>query len=162
MANCYCVVTTPEQSVFDGTHKLSSSGSGSTTRNCYVARLDSDSELQLCASGSRPYGLFYDNLDLEWQPEISSSGTDCIDINSYAADEYVNVATAGAFKALVGPDAFTEGSIPAINAALYEGASGKITVTPGTYRIGRCINQVTVQHRAGSYSVADCIFDFDF
>jgi len=125
-----------------------------------VARLDSSSELQLCASGSRPYGLFYDTLDLEYQ--ITTVATDCININTYAYGEYVNVATAGAFKALVGPDAFTEGSVPAINAALYEGASGKITVTPGTYRIGRCINQVTVQHRAGSYSVADCIFDFDF
>lgn len=160
MATCYCVVETSSQSVFDGTHKLASTGSGSTTRNCYVARLDSDSELQLCASGSRPYGLFYDNLDNEYQ--ITTVDTDCININSYAADEYVNVATGGTFKAMVGPDAFTEGSVPAINAALYEGASGKITVTAGTYRIGRCIDQVTVQHRSGSYSVADCIFDFDF
>jgi len=159
--HCYCVVTTPEQSVFDGTHKLATSGSGSTTRNCYVARLDSSSELQLCASGSRPYGLFYDNLDLEYQITVASD-YDCININSYAAGEYVNVATAGAFKALVGPDAFVEKSVPAINAALYEGANGLITVTPGSYQIGRCINQVTVQHRAGGYSVADCIFDFDF
>ena len=160
MANCYCVVTTSNQSVFDGTHKLASTGSGSTTRNCYVARLDSDSELALGTSGSRPYGLFYDHLDNEYQ--ITTVATDCVNINSYAAGEYVNVATGGVFKALVGPDAFTEGSVPAINAALYEGASGKITVTAGSYQIGRCINQVTVQHRSGSYSVADCIFDFDF
>ena len=160
MATCYCVVTTSAQSVFDGTHKLASTGSANTTRNCYVARLDSNSELALCASGSRPYGLFYDNLDNEYQ--IVAVATDCININTYASGEYVNVATGGAFKALVGPDTFTEGSIPAINAALYEGASGKITVTPGSYRIGRCINQVTVQHRAGAYSVADCVFDFDF
>lgn len=157
---CYCVVTTSAQAIFDGTHILASTGSGSTTRNCYVARLDSSSELVLCASGSRPYGLFYDNLDNEYQ--IVGVATDCININTYAYGEYVNVATGGTFKALVGADAFTEGSIPNINAALYEGASGKITVTAGTYQIGRCTNQVTVQHRTGAYSVADCIFDFDF
>jgi len=126
-----------------------------------VARLDSSGELVLCASGSRPYGLFYDHLDNEYQITVAAN-YDCIDINSYAAGEYVNVATGGVFKALVGPDAFVEKAVPAINAALYEGAGGLITVTPGTYQIGRCINHVTVQHQAGSYSVADCIFDFDF
>ena len=158
MATCYCSVTTSGQGIFDGTHKLASTGSASTTRNCYVARLDSSSELQLCASGSLPFGLFYDHLDNEYQ--ITTVATDCININSYAADEYVNVATGG-FWALVGPDAFTEGSVPAQNATLYEGASGKITVTPGTYKIGRCHQQVTVQHRSGSYSVAHCQFEFD-
>lgn len=158
MAKCYCSVTTSAQGIFDGTHKLSSSGSGSTTRNCYVARLDSSSELLLGSSGSLPFGLFYDHLDNIYQ--ITTVATDCININSYNSDKYTNVAT-GNFFAMVGPDAFVEGSIPAQNATLYEGAGGKITTTAGTYKIGRCHQQVTVQHRSGSYSVAHCQFEFD-
>lgn len=161
MAHCYCQILTPEQAMYDGTHKLSTSGSASTTRNCYVARLDSSSELVLCASGSKPYGLFLDHLDLIHQITVAAD-YDCININSYNSGKYTNVAT-GTFMALVGPDAFVEGSVPAQNATLYEGAGGKITVTPGTYAIGKCINAaVTVQHRAGSYSAAQCQFDFDF
>ena len=158
---CYCSVTTSKQGIFDGTHVLSSSGSGSTTRNCYVARLDSSSELVLCASGSRPFGLFYDYLDNEYQITIASGTTDCVDINAYNSDKYTNVANTS-FYALIGPDAFVEGTIPAANAALYEGAGGKITTTAGTYRIGRCQRHETVQHRTGAYSVAHCQFDFDF
>lgn len=161
MANCYCQILTPEQAIYDGTHKLSSSGSASTTRNCYVGRLDSSSELVLCASGSKPYGLFYDHLDLIYHITVAAD-YDCIDINSYNSDKYTNVAK-GTFDALVGADAFVEGSVPAQNATLYEGAGGKITVTPGTYAIGKCVNAgVTIQHRAGAYSVAHCQFDFDF
>ncbi len=158
---CYCSITTSGQGVFDGTHVLSSSGSASTTRNCYVARLNSSSELVLCASGSRPFGLFYDFLDNEYQITIASGTTDCIDINAYNSDKYTNVANTS-FYAMVGADAFVEGSVPTANAALYEGAGGKITVTAGTYRIGRCQQLVTVQHRTGSYNVAHCQFDFDF
>lgn len=160
MATCYCSVTTSNQSVFDGTHVLSSSGSASTTRNCYVARLNSSSELVLCASGSRPYGLFYDHLDNIYQ--IATVATDCVNINTYNSDKYTNVARGGTFHALVGPDAFTGSTLPTQNAALYEGASGLITTVAGTYRIGRCNNLVSVQHRSGAYNVADCEFDFDF
>ncbi len=158
--NCYCQVLTPEQAMYDGTHKLSSSGSGSTTRNCYVARLDSSSELVLCASGSKPYGLFYDHLDLIYHITVSAD-YDCINLNTYNSDKYTNVAM-GNFLALVGADAFVEGSVPAQNATLYEGAGGKITVTAGSYAIGKCVNAaVTVQHRAGAYSAAMCQFEFD-
>lgn len=158
---CKCEILTPEQAMYDGTHKLSTSGSASTTRNCYVARLDSSSELVLCASGSKPYGLFYDHLDLTYQITIASGTTDCIDINAFNSGRYTNVAT-GNFMALVGADAFVEGSVPAQNATLYEGAGGKITVTAGTYGIGKCVNAaVTVQHRTGAYSAAMCRFEFD-
>ena len=152
MANCYCSILTSAQGIFDGTHKLSTSGSAYATRNCYVARLDSSSELVLCASGSKPYGLFYDHLDLIYQITVGAD-YDCININSYNSGKYTNVAIGG-FMALVGDDAFVAGSVPAQNAALYEGANGKIAVT-GTYKIGRCVNAaVTVQHRAGAYSAA--------
>jgi len=159
MANCYCQILTPEQAMYDGTHKLSTSGSASTTRNCYVARLDSSSELVLCASGSKPYGLFLDHLDLVYQITVAAD-YDCIDINSYNSGKYTNVAM-GNFMALVGADAFTAGSVPAQNATLYEGAGGKIAVA-GTHSIGKCVNAaVTVQHRAGAYSAAMCQFEFD-
>ena len=158
MANCYCSILTSAQGIFDGTHKLSTSGSASTTRNCYVARLDSSSELVLCASGSKPYGLFYDHLDLIYHITVGAD-YDCININSYNSGKYTNVAIGG-FMALVGPDAFVAGSVPAQNAVLYEGASGKIAVA-GTYKIGTCVNAATtVQHRAGSYSAALCQFEF--
>ncbi len=156
--NCYCQILTPEQAMYDGTHKLSSSGSGSTTRNCYVARLDSSSELVLCASGSKPYGLFLDHGDLIYHITVAAD-YDCININSYNSGKYTNVVKGG-FEALVGADAFTAGSVPAQNAVLYEGAGGKIAVS-GTYKIGICTNPgVTVQHRAGSYSAAKCQFEF--
>jgi len=117
--------------------------------------------LVLCASGSKPYGLFYDHLDLIYHPTLASDSYDCIDINSFNSGKYTNVAT-GNFLALVGAHAFVEGSVPAQNATLYEGANGQITVTPGTYKIGKCVNAaVTVQHRTGSYSAAMCQFEFD-
>ena len=160
MANCYCSILTSAQGIFDGTHKLSTSGSADTTRNCYVARLDSSSELVLCASGSKPYGLFYDHLDLIYHITVGAD-YDCININSYNSGKYTNVAI-GNYMVLVGDDAFVEGSVPAQNATLYEGAGGKMTVTPGTYKIGRCVNAaVTVQHRAGAYSAAMLQMEFD-
>ena len=160
MAKCYCSILTSNQGIFDGTHKLSSSGSGDVTRNCYIARLDSSSELRIGSSGSKPYGLFYDHLDLIYQITLADAANDCININTYNSDKYTNVAI-GQFMALVGPDAFVAGSVPAQNATLYEGASGKIAVS-GTYTIGKCVNPgVTVQHRSGSYSAAMCQFNFD-
>ncbi len=160
MAKCYCSILTSNQAIFDGTHKLSSSGSGETTRNCYVARLDDNSELRLCSSGSKPYGLFYDHLDLVYHVTLADASNDCIDINEYNSGKYTNVAT-GNFIALVGPDAFASGTLPSQNATLYEGDNGKIA-TSGTYKIGKCIdNAVTVQHRSGSYNAAMCLFEFD-
>lgn len=160
MAKCYCSILTSNQAIFDGTHKLSSSGSSDVTRNCYVARMDSSAELRICSSGSKPWGLFYDHLDLIYQITLADAANDCININTYNSDKYTNVAT-GAFVALIGPDAFAAGSVPAQNAVLYEGASGKIAVS-GTYPIGRCTDSsVTVQHRSGSYSAAKCQFNFD-
>jgi len=157
---CYCQILTSNQAIYDGTHKLASSGSANVTRNCYVARLDANSELVLCSSGSKPFGLFYDHLDLIYQVTVAAGTLDCIDINAYNADKYTNVAKTD-FDALIGADAFVAGSIPAVGATLYEGASGKIAVS-GTHAIGKCIAHVTAQHRSGPYSVAHCQFDFDF
>jgi len=158
---CYCQILTSNQAIYDGTHKLGTSGSANPTRNCYVARLDANSELLLCSSGSKPFGLFYDHLDLIYQVTIAAGTVDCIDINAFNAGKYTNVAKTD-FDALIGADAFVAGLIPAIGATLYEGAGGKIAVTPGTYAIGKCIGHTTVQHRSGAYSVAHCQFDFDF
>lgn len=158
---CYCSITTSAQAIFDGTHILASSGSASTTRNCYLARLDSSSQLHLCASGSKPAGMFYDHLDLIYQITIASGTVDCIDINAYNAGRYTNIAM-GNFQVLVGADAFVEGSVPATGSTLYEGAGGKMTITPGTYSVGKCLNGgVTMQHRSGAYSVAQLQMEFD-
>jgi hypothetical protein len=104
--------------------------------------------------------LFYDHLDNIYQ--IPVVATDCVNINTYNHGKYTNVARGGVFQAMVGPDAFTDGTLPTQNDALYEGASGLITTVAGTYRIGRCNALVAVQHRSGEYNVAHCEFDFDF
>ena len=160
---CYCSVLTSNQAIFDGTHVLSGEETG-TVRNCYVATMDSSAELILGASGSKPFGLFYDHLDLIFQVTVAAGTVDCIDINAFNLDKYTNVAT-GQYEALIGADAFVAGTVPAQNATLYAGASGKIAVLGEgacTYRIGKCIDaSVTVQHRTGSYSASKCMFDFD-
>jgi len=125
-----------------------------------VARLDSSSELVLCASGSKPFGLFYDHLDLIYHVTVAAD-YDCININAFNSGKYTNVAV-GNYYVLVGPDAFVEGTVPAQNATIYEGAGGKMTVTAGTYAIGKCVNATHyVQHRAGQYYAALLQMEFD-
>lgn len=151
---CKCDILTPEQAMYDGTYILATSGSATTTRNGYLARMDANGQLLVCASGSKPVGMFYDHLDLIYHVTIAAGTIDCIDINAFNAGRYTNVAM-GNFQVLLSADKFVEAAVPAIGATLYEGAGGLWTVTPGTYAVGKCLNNaVSVPHRTGAYNVA--------
>ena len=157
---CKCEILTPGQAMYDGTMILATSGSATTTRNGYLAQLVTG-QLQVCASGSKPVGMFYDHLDLIYHVTIASGTVDCIDLNAFNAGRYTNIAM-GNFQVLLAPDAFVEGSIPAVGATLYEGAGGKWTVTPGTYAVGKCLSAtVSIPHRTGAYNVAKIQVELD-
>lgn len=148
MANRYFAVVT--RGIEDGQNKLNASSSG--VYRGMLAGWPSGGSLGT-STGSIPYGQFHDYLRLEELPQSE-------DLATYLCGKEINVVN-GEYLALIGPDLFTAGSIPAVGTELYPGTAGLLDTTqnwPSVKVIGRCVAHHTVADSlgTGSFSAALC------
>jgi len=154
MSNYYFNVLDARNAVLDGTNKLNASSTG--VYRGVLAGWPSGGSLGI-STGSAPYGQFYDYLRLEELPTSEDLGT-------YLSGKEINVVS-GKYMALIGPDLFVAGSVPAVGTKLYPGTAGLLDTAqnwPGTEVIGKCVGHHTVADAggSGSFTAARCIMEF--
>lgn len=151
MPNRYFSLLTPDTAHFNGQHVLADTG---TAYNGYVVDLAGGTSGSIGLSTGSGLGLAYDLMTMV---ELPTSD----ELVANLGGDYVNFVD-GDFYALVGPGNFTEGTVPAIDATIYDNANGLLRHTTSTLHkaIGKCYAHATVQHKNGAYTVAKCRFDF--
>ena len=154
MSNRYFNVLDARNAVLDGANKLNASSTG--VYRGVLAGWPSGGSLGI-STGSAPYGQFYDYLRLEELPTSEDLGT-------YLSGKEINVVS-GKYMALIGPDLFVAGSVPAVGTALYPGTAGLLDTAqnwPSASVIGKCVGHHTVADAGGdgSFTAARCIMEF--
>lgn len=154
MANRYFSVLTSRGTIEDGANKLNSNASG--VYRGMLAGWPSGGSLGT-STGSIPYGQFHDYLRMEYLPTSE-------DLSTYLAGREVNVVT-GKYLALIGPDLFASGSVPAVGTKLYPGTTGLLDTAinwNGVACIGKVVAQRTVADAggSGSFTAAECLMEF--
>jgi hypothetical protein len=160
MANRYFSILNSDHAIFEGKHILQSTGTIYNGNLCMLTNGGGTGGSLVISTGSA-IGMFFDMMSMV---ELPTSN----ELVSHIGGKPCNYAF-GTFEALLGPDLFYGGSLPAAGDVLYDFGNGTIDASARgraiTLAIGKCMDATPTVRAAGSVTNTDtlalCRFDFN-
>jgi hypothetical protein len=141
------------EAVYNGKHKIDASQTEALCKPGRVAKLATDSELEVTDAGETAFGLMfglhgeaYDRMRNDLKRKYTN----------FKAGDYITVIQ-GTFIGQANDECFDNSTLVAIGSAVYVGNSGFLSGTSSGTQIGKVIAQDSVRNTAGGTDTVDRI-----